>query len=305
MTQMERPESNMTGASVRITVVIATIRRPEIVSQTIARIISGQTFKPHELIISTVSREDAGEAAELPGVTTVIAPPGLAAQRNAALNKIGLDADVIVFFDDDFVPNSRWLEIVAHVFQSHLDVVGVTGDVIADGIKGPGFSFEEADKLLHESGRPMSLRLIDGYSPYGCNMAFKRSAVGDLRFDERLVLYGWLEDRDFGARLSRKGGRLVKCMQARGVHLGVKSGRIAGQRLGYSQIINPVYLFRKRTMTASGAVGQIFRNVASNVVGAIIPEPYIDRRGRLKGNLLGIYDAICGKIEPERAQTVI
>ncbi len=33
--------------------------------------------------------------------------------------------------------------------------------------------------------------------------------------------------------------------------MGVKGGRISGDRLGYSQIVNPLYMLRKGTMTLS------------------------------------------------------
>jgi GT2 family glycosyltransferase len=145
---------------------------------------------------------------------------------------------------------------------------------------------------------------IEPFSPYGCNMAFRLSAIGDLRFDERLVLYGWLEDRDFGAALAKRGGRLIKCASARGVHMGVKSGRVAGDRLGYSQVVNPIYMLRKGTMTAGQVAGQLFRNIMSNLVFAVRPEPFIDRRGRLRGNFKGFLDVLRGRLEPERAAAI-
>jgi hypothetical protein len=64
------------------------------------------------------------------------------------------------------------------------------------------------------------------------------------RFDERLPLYGWLEDVDFGGQLAGIG-RIDKLTAARGVHLGIKQGRQSAVRLGYSQIANPTYLSRK------------------------------------------------------------
>jgi hypothetical protein len=132
-------------------------------------------------------------------------------------------------------------------------------------------------------------------------MAFRVAAMRDLRFDERLVLYGWLEDRDFGATVARGGGRLIKSARAKGVHMGVKKGRVAGDRLGYSQVVNPVYMLGKKTMSPRQAAGQMFRNVASNVLLSIKPEPFIDRRGRLRGNLRGFLDILRGRLEPERA----
>ena len=94
----------------------------------------------------------------------------------------------------------------------------------------------------------------------------------------------------FCARVAKRGGRAVKCMSAHGVHMGVKRGRGPGDRLGYSQIVNPLYMLRKGTMSAGEVLGQIFRNVASNAIMAVRPEPFVDRRGRLRGNMRGFAD---------------
>ena len=76
--------------------------------------------------------------------------------------------------------------------------------------------------------------------------------------------------------------------------MGVKSGRVAGDRLGYSQVVNPVYLLQKRTMTLWQVVRHISRNIMSNVARWPKPEPFIDRRGRLRGNLRGLADICVG-----------
>ena len=80
---------------------------------------------------------------------------------------------------------------------------------------------------------------------YGCNMIARFSAMPDIRFDENLPLYGWLEDLDFSARLRTKG-RVVEASRCVGVHLGVKNGRSPGRQIGYSHIANPLcHLARK------------------------------------------------------------
>jgi hypothetical protein len=112
------------------------------------------------------------------------------------------------------------------------------------------------------------------------------------------VLYGWQEDIDFTSQLKRFG-RVVGLTTLIGVHLGAKSGRESGVRLGYSQVVNPVYLMRKGTVPAKFALEMIGRNLAANTIKSIWPEPYADRRGRLKGNLLAASHLIRGRIEPE------
>jgi GT2 family glycosyltransferase len=287
-----------------VAVVVATLGRADILTATLSYLLKTQSLNPTAVIVSCAVQEDAGSAADLPGVTVVTGPPGLARQRNAALAALPSGIDVVVFFDDDFVADPDWLAAAARTFRDEPLVVAFTGRVLADGIKGPGLSFKDAVRIVEATDRSASWSRIEPFSPYGCNMAFRMSAIGDLRFDERLVLYGWLEDRDFGGALAKRGGRLIKCASACGVHMGVKSGRVAGDRLGYSQVVNPIYMLRKGTMTAGQVAGQLFRNIAINVARAVRPEPYIDRRGRLRGNLRGLADVLRGRLEPERAVAI-
>ena len=284
-----------------IAVVVATLGRPHIVSATLSYLLKTQSFGPAAVIISCVDRDDAGDAVNLPTVSVVIGRPGLPAQRNAALAALPPGIDIVVFFDDDFVAEAGWLATAAQTFSEEPQVVAFTGRVLADGIKGPGLSFDEAVRIVEAAEEPCTWSRIEPYSPYGCNMAFRLSAVGELKFDERLVLYGWLEDRDFGGALANRGGRLIKCAGARGVHMGVKSGRVPGDRLGYSQVVNPIYLLRKGTMNIGQVASHLFRNISSNIARSIRPEPFIDRRGRLRGNLRGLADVLRGHLDPNQA----
>ena len=285
-------------------VAMATMGRPEVASQTIRRILGRQTLQPVALSVCTVNEGDEGDVAGLPGVTVLRAPSGLSRQRNAALEDVMGKADVVVFFDDDFVPDDGWLEAAARTFRDEASLVALTGRVIADDVKGIGIPFEEAIRMI-EGDHPAPVHSWEEpFSPYGCNMAFRTSAIGDVRFDVRLPLYSWLEDRDFGATLARNGGRTARSSAMRGVHMGVKKGRGRGDSLGYSQIANPVYMLSKGTMTRSQVAAQLFRNVASNAIGSLRSEPWIDRRGRLKGNALGFLDVLRGRREPERAAAI-
>jgi GT2 family glycosyltransferase len=140
--------------------------------------------------------------------------------------------------------------------------------------------------------------VVDHLGAYGCNMSIRMSAIGELRFDERLPLYGWQEDVDFTSQL-RARGRVVRVNALRGVHLGVKAGRINGMRFGYSQVANPLYLIRKGTLPTGFAMRLMIRNLAANLARSLWPESHIDRRGRLRGNLLAISHLMIGRLEPE------
>ncbi|MGI4766068.1 MAG: glycosyltransferase [Janthinobacterium lividum] len=288
----------------RVTVAVATRGRPEVVTETIRLLVETQTHVPVSVVVSCADPADAGSCAAIPGVTVIQASPGLAAQRNAALDVVPLDAEVVVFFDDDFVADPGWLEAAARSFRDAPDVVALTGDVLADDVKGPGLSFADALAIVSAPAVASDWEIIEPYSPYGCNMAFRAAAICGRRFDERLVLYGWLEDRDFGSALAKQGGRLVKIAAARGVHMGAKGGRVRGERLGYSQVVNPLYLNRKGTMTVRLVADHLARNIGSNLVGSFRPEPHVDRLGRLRGNLRAMLDVARGRIDPERAASL-
>ena len=44
----------------------------------------------------------------------------------------------------------------------------------------------------------------------------------------------------------------------------------------------------------------MWRNLAANLVRSFYPEPWIDRKGRLKGNILALIDITIGRISPLR-----
>lgn len=299
MTEVRSHPMPQPGAP-NVCLIYATFGRAEVLSRTYAAVVR-QTLLPRSIIVSSPSVTDAGTLADAPGVTLLTGPAGSARQRNRALRNLPEGTDIVVFFDDDFVPHPRWIEEVVEVFRGRPDVGAVTGNLIADGIKGPGITVEDAFAMV-EAPPPVDIEWLDEhYSPYGCNMAFRAEMICNMLFDERLVLYGWLEDRDFGAALARRGAKLVKVGTALGVHMGVKRGRVSGVKLGYSQIVNPVYLNRKGTMRVGQVIDHIFRNMASNLARSASPEPYIDRAGRLHGNVVGMLDVLRGRLTPEKA----
>lgn len=180
----------------------------------------------------------------------------------------------------------------------------MTGWVLADGITGPGISEADAKRYLtgdlqpepHESRGHIGKSL---QSAYGCNMAFSGSVSRAYRFDEHLPAYGWLEDRDYtGQALAL--GHVIGVGACKGVHLGTKSGRVSGVKFGYSQIANPVFLARKGTMKWWHSGRMMSRNILANHVKTFRPEAWVDRKGRMKGNWMGLFDLVRGRLHPER-----
>jgi len=283
---------------------IATVGRREVLAQTID-FLARQSRLPDQLVICSVSRDDIDQEAleRFPSPSLVVlAPLGLPAQRNRILAAIS-DADVVIFLDDDFLANCRYLANLESIFLANSDVVGATGHILADGATGPGLNFAEGVEIIKSDLASGSVKsgLVDFYGAYGCNMCFRIEPIrrNEIRFDENLPLYGWQEDIDFALRLTPYG-RVIKADALRGVHLGIKLGRASGVRLGYSQIANPVYLIRKGTMSWKHARMLMWRNLAANFVKSFHPEPWIDRKGRLKGNVLALIDVALGRSSPGR-----
>ncbi|GAB4361954.1 MAG: glycosyltransferase [Oricola sp.] len=284
----------------KLVVVIATLGRKEQIVPLLSHL-EAQSRLPDEVVISAPDSSHIGDLGEFAfPVTTLFGRTGLTIQRNTALDYVTGRFDIITFFDDDFIPAGNYLERLEDAFTANPDWAVVTGRVIKDGATTEGLTWQQGLQALHAAGaseRP-KVAVEDRVGAYGCNMSMRASMVQTLRFDERLVLYGWQEDTDFTSLLRRRG-RVVRVNSILGVHLGVKSGRVSGERFGYSQIINPVYLIRKGSVPANYLLPLLARNVAMNIVRSLKPESYVDRRGRLRGNLLGLLHLARGRVNPE------
>ncbi len=268
-------------------------------------ILARQTYLPASLIICPVKDSDIDLELlkRFPAPTRIVTgATGLPAQRNLLLSAAA-DADIIIFFDDDFFAEHNYLANLAILFAKYPDVVAVSGECLEDGALGPGLSIEEGEEILRSKAKTYvgSEQPTSAYGTYGCNMAFRLDTIrrNELLFDENLPLYGWQEDIDFSRRLARHG-RAIGSKKLLGVHLGIKTARTSGVRLGYSQIANPIYLLRKGTVTSEYVRSLIWRNMTANLLRTLRPEPWIDRKGRLKGNVIALLDLATGRLAPRR-----
>lgn len=301
---LDTEEAEPVAGPIRIVVAIATTGRPGILGRTV-RMLGEQTRRPDRVLICVPGAADAGDlaAADLPFVARVLtAPRGAAAQRNRAI-EAARPGEVLLFLDDDFLLAPDYVDALARLFETRPDIVMATGRVLADGVSGPGFDFDTGRRLLSEglAARPRAA-LVQVANGYGCNLAVRADPLlaHGIRFDERLPLYSWLEDVDFSARVAPHGA-IVRAERLRGVHLGTKTGRTPGGQVGYSQVANPLYLHRKGTLGRKRMLRLMARNLASNLRGTLRPRPWIDYRGRLRGNLRALWDVLRGRAAPERA----
>jgi GT2 family glycosyltransferase len=290
-----------------IAVVIASKGRPSDLSLWIDHI-ARQTYQPCTMIWSVTGPQDLPmerlAQEDFSGKLRpqlVYGPLGLCHQRNSALDALGDGVDIVAFFDDDYLPCDDVLARMVALFADYPEMAGVTGRLLADGIGNAGIDLGPAQALI-AAYRPLAggaEQIVPRTGLYGCNMAMRMSVIGAHRFDTNLPLYGWQEDIDFSRRAC--GGEGLYWSDAfAGVHRGAKAARVSGFRFGYSQIANIVYLVRKGTMPWPFGLQLVLRNVLANHLRLLRPEPWVDRRGRARGNWLAFRDALTGRLDPMR-----
>jgi GT2 family glycosyltransferase len=284
----------------KLGLVIASHARPDILEKVLT-IAMSQSRIPDDIVVSAVDQADMPKFDQtLGGVGAIFGSAGSSCQRNRGIAYLIDKTDVIVFIDDDFIVGRDYFLNLERIFEQDDSIIGVNGEVIADGASSPGFTFEEGVRLAEQYNQRQKstpvMRKING--AYGCNMAFRTSSIGSVRFDERLPLYAWQEDLDFCGAL-RGSGRIVRTNLVWGVHLGTKRGKGSEVRLGYSQIVNPAYIVSKGNMSFAYAFRLASRNFLANLIKSIRPERYVDRRGRLQGNLIGLFHVMTGRLTPE------
>ena len=267
--------------------------------------LSRQTRPPDGIILSLVDASDAPPGVESrPSVRVIYGPPGSAAQRNAALAHLDSRCDIITFFDDDVEIAADYLELVQRFFARSPSVVVFEGTALASGKRASRFactvplSREEARTIIARSRVP-SEEVHDIRNAHGCNMNARADVAVRVGFDERMALYGWGEDHDFSVRASQFG-RVVHYSAPCVVHMLSGEGRVSDAQMGFTQIVNPYYLWTKGCMeTFREVVGIWTRLVARNMLGVVIRDTSVDRRARARGNLIGLAAVLRGAANPE------
>ncbi len=293
---MSRGAPPTSGEAHLVVAVLASAGRPHLL-ENVLRDVRAQTRRVDGIVVCVPDSASAPQG--VGDCVTVYETKGLAAQRNAGM-RAAPDATVYFFFDDDAVVRDDYVERALAHFDADRDLVGLTGNVLLDGAASEEIEPDIAVRALHDSRSETSAPTSEPVRGlYGCNFAV-RHLEDMVRFDDRLPLYSWLEDRDFSHRLSRRG-RMAKVHDCVIVHLGAKSGgRMAHTRLGFTQVMNPVYFLTKRSFSVREALHEIARPVAMNLVRSLSGASRHWRRRRLRGNLIALVSILRGDIRPER-----
>jgi hypothetical protein len=136
----------------KLGLVIASHGRPEILEKVLMDLLS-QHRVPDEIVISAVDPTDIPKF-DLPvdNLKEIFGSPGSSCQRNRGISYLIDKTDLILFLDDDFIVGDGYLASVEKTFQQDSTIIGLTGEVIADGANSVGFTFEDPGNLRVQHG---------------------------------------------------------------------------------------------------------------------------------------------------------
>lgn len=233
--------------SIGLSVIVSTKDRPDLVL-ILLEALSDQTVTPDEVIV--VDGGEGGDlAAALKQYEDVIYLHRPDDRGAAHARNIGMDAsegDILVFLDDDVIPDPTFLEVLLGAYRAHPQVGGVGGVPVSEEPPtvvrraflrifqlGP-FADPTAFHQASADGSPEEVTRLSG-----CAMSLRRELAIEHRFDENLERYSLGEDMDLSWRASADRPLLL-VPQARVKHEGLGwesldlSRRFEGKILSYS-----------------------------------------------------------------------
>jgi GT2 family glycosyltransferase len=282
------------------TVVICSVNRPKVLSETVDSLVRGQSLPPREILISVVNQEHVAEKTRTESTVRIVvsSKQGTSVQRNTAIQLVR--TLYTLFLDDDVEIAPNFIESMECLLGEVEGAVAATGFVVIDGSKwDTGLDRESARAAAVHYAREHGNS--DCEEGYGCNLFARTKLFEEFVFDENLALYGWLEDLDFSTNCLRYG-RIILNTGTCVAHLATPGGRTSGVRFGYSQIVNPFYLWKKNgkpnlnhIVVAHWSL-HVIRNIRRVLIK--IPSDRSDRTGRFRGNVIGFCHLLMGKVDP-------
>lgn len=290
-------------------VILSSMGRAQVLHETVMAL-HRQTVPPMTIIVSVCNTESIlRDTADLPATTIVKAPCGLTKQRNTGLAAAPSAAEYVLFLDDDAELAPNYLASMEDLFDNRPGVAAASACIVIDGLQeGHVLSREEAVTAIQRHRAEHKTKPGEGLS--GCNLFVRRQIADSVRFDERLPLFGWLEDFDFSIRC-RPHGMVVWNLDTCVAHLGMQRfGRERGFLVGYAHIANAYYLWQKGVIPSFGMLLKAFwlPTFARTFRGLLrrffsrnpVWRSAFDHPGRLRGNAQALLDAARHRLRPER-----
>lgn len=201
--EMEHKTEN----NIRISVIIATYNRVDVIKDCIDSILSQDFPKDrYEIIIIDSSSTDSIKKI-IEEYYPVSNPEiqyfyqkreGLAAARNLGIDKA--TGDIIYFFDDDCIVDKCCLKIVSSAYDTE-DIGGIEGGVA--GYHSSTTIQKYGDYLYHRTNTQPGGIIPGMDGPIGCNASYKKKVLTAVQgFDKQ---FRWMEDLDIAIRIRKKG----------------------------------------------------------------------------------------------------
>jgi glucosyl-dolichyl phosphate glucuronosyltransferase len=194
---------------VKISVIIATHRRPESLKRLVARLAPQVQGGERELLVAENGSEapTALDDTGLPILHLHDSNVGKCRVQNRALAEAS--GEIIVFLDDDLVVSDGYLDAVEEFFANHREFAAMKGRTlpVEDPVAKAGVMAPYLDLPISDHGE--QVREVLGV--LGANMAFRAFALQQVGpFDERLGpgACGHEEETEMSARLRRAGFRI-------------------------------------------------------------------------------------------------
>ena len=165
---------------------IASHRRPDILQKVLTELFS-QSRITDVVLVSAVDAADIPDFGRIGNVRSIFGGIGLTAQRNRGIACLNDSVDVIAFIDDDFIVGDDYFLTTERMFAQDASIIGVVGEIIADGANSPGFTFEEGLILVEQHAQrdtTPTRREIKGFQGSNGIIAFRTASIGSLQFDE-------------------------------------------------------------------------------------------------------------------------
>ena len=289
-----------------VAVVLISKGRPEVLDDTIDSVVE-QTLRPAQILVVVPGEKDLPHKDRGAAVQKIVGPLGICVQRNAAIDAIPADTDVVAFFDDDFELRPDYLDIAVRYLAAHPEIVAFSGQLLANG----EVSRERAKELVRQSKpQPESEYTFQpkgrDYILHGCNMIIRRSALSLERFDENLPLYAYGEDYEMSMRLERHGqiGKFSGCL---GVHLETAGGRVREVQRGYSFIANNWYFVQRGSVHLSPFMARVrfwvicvAKPIVTGLLNQVRGDKSKDWPERVRGYFIALGDLPRGRCHPKR-----
>jgi len=281
-----------------IAIGIASAGRPKSLSLLLEYLGSLKVEIPEIFVCTPSKDQEVTSPPELRVTWLTTARGGLCLQRNILL-QAAKGSDFLVFFDDDFFPRGDYfINLTSILAINGSSIAALTGLVLGDGVTCGGISYLDGLKQLEcSSSFTFQPNLTPIFNTYGCNMVVNLKMIREhnLRFEENLPMYGWLEDVEFCLQLQAFGA-VVQARNCVGIHLGSQESRLGARQLGYSQVANPYYICQKHHLSSAKFLQYFIFRLLRNAAGALGGNPV--RRARLAGNLLALRHLVQGTLDP-------